>query len=93
MGNRQNKTKAKKDKQEEDTKNNKFYMHIQFIGEDLTNFIENLKNTEQLKCIKDYWIFEKNEENISIENQINKYFQFLEKQNKVKNEMKKKHLL
>ena len=59
MGNSQNKTKAKKDKQEEDTKNNKFYMHIQFIGEDLTNFIENLKNTEQLKCIKDYWIFEK----------------------------------
>jgi len=96
MGNNQNNTKDKSgkdkvkdnDKKEHDKKNNHFYMHIQFVGEDLTNFYKNLIASENLICIKDYWIFEKIDENLSITEQINNYFSFLENQkvNRKRNE-------
>ena len=106
MGNEQNnkKDKSRKDMQEEDVKkekekkeldkkNNNFYMHIQFVGEDLTNFYENLIASKNLICIKDYWIFEKIEENLPIIEQINNYFSFLENQKLSKKRNEKETLI
>ena len=84
MGNKQNNLKDinKKDQKENVKGNNGLYMHIQFVGKDLINFYNNLIASEKLKCIKDFWNFEKIEENLSITEQINNYFKFLENQKK-----------
>ena len=55
-----------------------FNMHIQFIGQNLKTFRKQLLSSQNLKCIKDYWNFAKIEENLSINDQINNYFQILE---------------
>jgi hypothetical protein len=85
--------KKEKEKKELDKKNNNFYMHIQFVGEDLTKFYQNLIASENLICIKDYWIFEKIEENLPIIEQINNYFSFLENQKLSKKRNEKETLI
>ena len=53
-------------------------MHIQFIGQNLTQFYEKLLRSNKIKCIQKFWNFEKIKDNSSTIDQINEYFQFLE---------------
>ena len=69
-----------------------FNMHIQFIGQNLKTFRKQLLSSQRLKCIKDYWNFEEIEDNLSINDQINNYFQILEN-NKYNLEVGKKESL
>ena len=74
----QNNKKEEQNNINEEQKNH-FSMHIQFIGQNLTSFYNQLLSSQELKSIKDYWNFEKIEENLSITNQIKNYFEILEK--------------
>ena len=60
-----------------------FYMHIQIIGENISNFYYTIKATEKYKSIKDYWKIEKPNENVySTIEQINEYFNQIEEYKK-----------
>ena len=51
-----------------------FYMHVKLIGTDLEKFNNNLKNSEYLKKIKDFWKIDPIDNNSNLE-QINQYFE------------------
>ena len=50
-----------------------FYMHVKLIGTDLEKFNNNLKNSEYLKKIKDFWKIDPIDNKSNLE-QINQYF-------------------
>ena len=60
--------------------NDSFYMHIQIIGENMNNFEENIKATKKYKTIKEYWKFENIYNNLSLNEQIDKYFEYLQRE-------------
>jgi len=51
-----------------------FYMHVKLIGTDLEKFNNNLKNSEYLKKIKDFWKIDPIDNKSNLE-QINQYFE------------------
>lgn len=51
-----------------------FYMHVKLIGTDLEKFNNNLKNSEYLKKIKDFWKIDLIDNKSNLE-QINQYFE------------------
>ena len=51
-----------------------FYMHVKLIGTDLEKFNNNLKNSEYLKKIKDFWKIDPIDDKTDLE-QINQYFE------------------
>ena len=61
-----------------DQKDDCFYMHIQIIGKDMTNFYNTIKTTKKYRIIKEYWKIEKPDENSTLIEQINDYFNNIE---------------
>ena len=62
-------------------KDDRFYMHIQIIGEDMDIFYNNIKTTKKYKTIKEYWEFEIGNDSL-LNDQIEKYFKKLERKKK-----------
>ena len=59
-----------------------FYMHIQIIGEYMTNFYNTIKTTQKYKSLKDYWNIENSDNKYTLKEQINNYFEKIEKRKK-----------
>ena len=78
MGNEQNKAN--------------FDMNVQLIGEGMIDFFNIIKSSSRYKTIKDYWTFEY-EEGISINEQLQNYFNKLENEKEKKNNDMKESLI
>ena len=73
-------------------KEDKFKMNVQIIGDGIIDFYNIIKTTNRYKTIKDYWDFDY-EENISINEQVNIYFDKLEKEKRKFNNNMKESLI
>ena len=66
-------------------KEDSFYMHITIIGESMRSFYNTIKTTTKYRTIKNYWKIDILEDNLSLTEQINIYFNWLKKINNEKN--------
>ena len=69
-----------------------FDMNVQIIGEGMIDFFNIIKSTSRYKTIKDYWTFDY-EDNISINEQLQNYFDKLEKEKEYDNNNMKESLI
>ena len=60
-------------------------MHITIIGENMRSFYNTIKTTTKYRTIKNYWKIDILEDNLSLTEQINIYFNWLKKINNEKN--------
>ena len=72
---------------------NIYSMNIKYIGKNLKNFVNLIKSSNKLKCIKNFWKFEQLEDNRTIMEQLNNYFNILEKDKEDTNFNKKNVLI
>ena len=73
-------------------KEDNFDMNVQIIGEGMIDFFNIIKSANRYKTIKDYWTFDY-KDNLSINEQIQNYFDKLEKEKENGNNNMKESLI